>query len=269
MSGGIVFPIPAGLYWWSGQYGELRASGPHGGTDLAAALGTPLYAQISGRIDVPAFEAGGAGLNVWITDGSTRWKDFHLSALLVRQGEWVTAGQLVGRVGTSGRSSGPHLHTELWRFVGGVWARQNPTPHLLEAQSARRFPGMAAAAPPPPPPIEELTMAEVERIMTKLGELANNDLLLAVRVYRRVDETHAEAGRWMSELTANMTRITTEAVAQVVGQLAGGTLPAATPDQLAHLVEEAVTNALASVQMRSTFDPAPTAIAGEFYPPAE
>lgn len=90
----------------------------HHGVDLAAASGTPVYATGSGRV-VFSGRSGGYGLLVVIDHGNgVTTRMGHLSALLVAQGEEVEAGEAVGRVGATGRATGPHVHYEI-RVDGG------------------------------------------------------------------------------------------------------------------------------------------------------
>jgi murein DD-endopeptidase MepM/ murein hydrolase activator NlpD len=89
----------------------------HQGVDIAAAYGREVPAAGSGRV-VFAGEQGGYGTTVVIEHEpgvTTRYA--HLSALHVQAGDQVAAGAAIGRVGTSGRSTGAHLHFEL--LVGG------------------------------------------------------------------------------------------------------------------------------------------------------
>ena len=84
----------------------------HPGVDLRAEEGTIVRATASGKI-VNASYAGGYGNMVEIEHGegvSTRYG--HLSAILVSDGTYVSAGTAIGRVGSTGRSTGPHLHYE-------------------------------------------------------------------------------------------------------------------------------------------------------------
>jgi murein DD-endopeptidase MepM/ murein hydrolase activator NlpD len=84
----------------------------HSGIDFRGDTGDPVAATGAGTVTT-AGRQGGYGLMVEVDHGnglSTRYG--HLSAILVREGQRVTAGQLVGRVGSTGRSTGPHLHWE-------------------------------------------------------------------------------------------------------------------------------------------------------------
>jgi murein DD-endopeptidase MepM/ murein hydrolase activator NlpD len=94
----------------------------HGGADFLSAAGTPVHAPSAGRVAV-ARGLYFSGNTVVIDHGLGLFSMLaHLSAFDVREGERVTAGQLVGRVGATGRVTGPHLH---WAMrVGG--ARVDP-----------------------------------------------------------------------------------------------------------------------------------------------
>lgn len=81
----------------------------HAGIDIAAAPGTPVLAIASGRIkDVGASKRYGKFVSVQHEDGKVSWYG-HLSSQMVRQGQLVRQGQALGNIGSSGRSTGPHL----------------------------------------------------------------------------------------------------------------------------------------------------------------
>jgi murein DD-endopeptidase MepM/ murein hydrolase activator NlpD len=85
----------------------------HGGIDLAARYGTQVPAAAGGTV-VTADEQGGYGLTVVIRHPNGFESRYaHLSSLDVKAGEAVAQGQQVGRVGSTGRSTGPHLHFEV------------------------------------------------------------------------------------------------------------------------------------------------------------
>jgi murein DD-endopeptidase MepM/ murein hydrolase activator NlpD len=84
----------------------------HTGVDLAAPQGTAVKAAAGGTAGV-GFDPGGAGLFVSVIDGHVRVLYCHLSAALVSPGDRVVTGQLVGRVGSTGLSTGAHLHFEV------------------------------------------------------------------------------------------------------------------------------------------------------------
>jgi murein DD-endopeptidase MepM/ murein hydrolase activator NlpD len=82
----------------------------HKGVDLGAAKGTPIYASRSGVVTVATYHAT-AGNYVTINhqDGY-RSTYMHMTHYVVKVGQYVYAGQLIGYVGSTGRSTGPHLH---------------------------------------------------------------------------------------------------------------------------------------------------------------
>jgi len=87
----------------------------HAGVDLAAPTGSPVAAAYAGRVTKAAWQ-GGYGLLVVVDHGNglqTRYA--HLSRLSVAPGQQVRQGELVGLVGSTGHSTGPHLHYELRR----------------------------------------------------------------------------------------------------------------------------------------------------------
>ncbi|WP_188911762.1 M23 family metallopeptidase [Salinarimonas ramus] len=84
----------------------------HSGIDFRARTGEPVYATAAGRV-ISAGRAGGYGRMVEIDHGNGLTTRFaHLSAISVADGAEVAAGDLIGRAGSSGRSTGPHLHYE-------------------------------------------------------------------------------------------------------------------------------------------------------------
>jgi murein DD-endopeptidase MepM/ murein hydrolase activator NlpD len=106
--------------------GGLRG---HKGLDLAASIGTPIYATADGIISKAAW-FGGYGLFVSIEHGGdlqTRYG--HMSRLNVADGQRVKKGEIIGFVGSTGRSTGPHLHYEV-RVKGEA---VNPIPYMQNA----------------------------------------------------------------------------------------------------------------------------------------
>lgn len=89
--------------------GTARA---HTGLDIAAAAGTPIRAAVAGQV-VFAGPMGGYGLTVDIAHGGTVTRYAHQSRVLVTAGQSVATGQVIGLVGSTGASTGPHLHFEV------------------------------------------------------------------------------------------------------------------------------------------------------------
>jgi murein DD-endopeptidase MepM/ murein hydrolase activator NlpD len=101
----------------------------HEGTDYAVPGGTPVYAPAAGVV-VMATPLKVRGNVVFIDHGRGVFSAFyHLSAILATNGQRVQAGDLVGKVGTTGFSTGDHLHWSMW--VNGVYV--NPSQWMEEA----------------------------------------------------------------------------------------------------------------------------------------
>lgn len=103
----------------------------HSGTDLGAPMGTPVVAAYSGFVETADVQ-GGYGLAVTIIHnrGIQRTLYGHLSELLVKPGQWVEQGSVIGLVGSTGNSTGPHLHFELWQMTSAGWTVVDAGPQL-------------------------------------------------------------------------------------------------------------------------------------------
>jgi murein DD-endopeptidase MepM/ murein hydrolase activator NlpD len=91
-----------------------RGAAMHPGIDLAGSYGTPIYATADGTVVRSGWNSGGYGNMVELDHGrgiTTRYG--HMSAVLVRAGDHVTRGEQIGRMGSTGRSTGNHLHYEV------------------------------------------------------------------------------------------------------------------------------------------------------------
>ena len=110
--------------------GQIRF---HQGTDLAAAEGTPVVAAFSGRVEI-AGQLGGYGLIVVLSHGDTHETRYaHLSEILVKAGQEIKQGTVIGLVGSTGLATGPHLHFEIWRKMQEGLVAIDPTPQLILA----------------------------------------------------------------------------------------------------------------------------------------
>ena len=93
----------------------------HAGIDLAAAGGTPIYAAASGYVQVAGWSSGGYGNYVIIyhgkmSDGNTYSTLYgHMKSVATSAGKYVKQGELIGYVGSTGNSTGNHLHLEVWK----------------------------------------------------------------------------------------------------------------------------------------------------------
>lgn len=135
--------------------GEAKANGHHNGYDLAAAMGTPIRASKAGKVTF-AGRKGGYG-NAVILDHPGGWSTLygHASRLAVDLGQEVQAGQVVAYVGSTGHSTGPHLHYEL-RYQGkpvdpGIFTAAAPSrPRQVQRAAAKARKADALQATPPP-----------------------------------------------------------------------------------------------------------------------
>lgn len=114
----LLFPLPipaviTSAFGWRIHpiYGTRRF---HAGTDIGAPMGAPVLAAYAGRVAIADF-LDGYGLTVTLDHkkGTQQTLYAHLSEIFVRPGEWVPQGTVIGRVGSTGNSTGPHLHFEL------------------------------------------------------------------------------------------------------------------------------------------------------------
>lgn len=130
----FVRPVPGTV---SSLFGLKRVfngqpRGLHRGLDLRGAAGTPIKACAAGRV-VLADNLYFSGNAVYIDHGQGVFTSYlHMSQVLVRPGETVRRGQVIGKVGATGRVTGPHLHLSLIVLGQAV----DPQP-LLEAQPVR------------------------------------------------------------------------------------------------------------------------------------
>jgi murein DD-endopeptidase MepM/ murein hydrolase activator NlpD len=106
---------------------RLRYRKFHTGIDFGADLGAPIYAIANGRVDF-AGEKGGYGNTVIINHGGKSTLYGHVSKLDVKEGQQVIRGQMIATVGSTGMSTGPHLHFEVRVNDKPV----NPRPYLQQ-----------------------------------------------------------------------------------------------------------------------------------------
>lgn len=126
-----------------GRFGAARPGRRHNGQDLAAAEGTPVVAPRGGTVAHVAYQAAGAGHYV-VLSGAGEQRDYvfmHMQtgSVAVRAGQRVLTGQRLGRVGSTGRSFGAHLHFEIWEagpwYAGGHPV--DPLPYLKRWEAWR------------------------------------------------------------------------------------------------------------------------------------
>jgi len=104
--GGWVKPLAS--YVWVRGFSSI-----HSGVDLSAATGTPVMAANGGTVIFAGWSNWGYGYSVVLAHGPFTTVYGHMSAVSARCGAYVNAGQVIGAVGSTGESTGPHLHFEI------------------------------------------------------------------------------------------------------------------------------------------------------------
>lgn len=140
---GIPQVLPASLSMISSGFGYRRDpftghGAMHAGLDFRGPIGSPIYAAAKGRISFAGVKSG-YGNCIEISHGNgliTRYA--HMSAFRTKLGQKVAAGDVIGAIGSTGRSTGPHLHFEL--RINGRAVNPRPfleaAPHVLEEARA-------------------------------------------------------------------------------------------------------------------------------------
>ena len=125
-TGKFIFPV-AGRYVLTSPFGDWRGDHYHEGVDLAGAYNTPLVAIDAGVVTVAGWTSGGYGYNVEIDHGNgvvSRYS--HCNGVDVKVGQLVYQGQRVAGIGSTGNSTGPHVHFTM--KIDGVMV--NPMKYL-------------------------------------------------------------------------------------------------------------------------------------------
>lgn len=120
--GGLVHPLRASTV-------SQPFNGGHNGIDFAAPTGTPIMAAGPGRVSSAGWSSYGGGNEIHIDhpNGLQTWYA-HLSSFAVKLGQMVSGGSKIGEVGSTGKSTGPHLH---YMVMNGGWPNYvNPAPYL-------------------------------------------------------------------------------------------------------------------------------------------
>ncbi|WP_308465232.1 M23 family metallopeptidase [Rathayibacter soli] len=119
----LVFPLPEGNFTVTDGFGPRTdpisgAQSFHAGTDFAAPDGTPIMAIADGRVTFAGMDGGTQGRITIVStiEGQVvaiSYLHMWSTGIFVHPGDWVAAGQQIGQVGSSGHSTGPHLHLEI------------------------------------------------------------------------------------------------------------------------------------------------------------
>lgn len=115
-----IQPVSLKNYYWISSVFGMRLDpvylrqAMHKGVDFAAAIGTPVYATGDGVVKSTRVASNGYGKEVVVDHGfglTTRYG--HLHEILVQEGQQIKRGTIIGTIGDSGKSTGPHLHYEV------------------------------------------------------------------------------------------------------------------------------------------------------------
>jgi murein DD-endopeptidase MepM/ murein hydrolase activator NlpD len=117
IKGGRPSGMPVSARYMTSSFGGryhplLGGYRQHSGVDLAAASGSPIYATSDGVVSQAGWR-GGYGLAVELNHGGSETRYAHMSQIAVLPGQKVRRGEVIGYVGSTGRSTGPHLHYEV------------------------------------------------------------------------------------------------------------------------------------------------------------
>ena len=158
----LIFPlsIPApitSLFGWR-EHPVLGDQKFHTGTDLGAPIGTPVVATYAGKVAIADW-LGGYGVTVVLEHKQKSLETLygHLSEIFVKPGESVKQGEVIGRVGSTGMSTGPHLHFEMRQLTQDGWVTKNPDTHIQFALANL----MAALKITEIPPVPEISINEL------------------------------------------------------------------------------------------------------------
>ena len=126
---GGSYPYPI-----TSAYGEARDGGrTHTGVDFGISQGTPIGASAPGKVTFAAYDSGGYGNLVKILGNNGKYMLYaHQSKLAVKSGQQVNAGSLIGYVGNTGHSTGPHLHFEV-RKTADYGTDIDPLPYVTNS----------------------------------------------------------------------------------------------------------------------------------------
>jgi murein DD-endopeptidase MepM/ murein hydrolase activator NlpD len=179
---GLLAPVPGRVTSGYGmrRHPILGYRRMHAGIDFKASYGTPIYAVTDGTVSF-AGRHGGHGNYVKLSHGAGLATGYgHMSRIAVSSGSRVRRGQVIGYVGSTGLSTGPHLHYEMYRngatvnpmSVSFVMRAQRSGQELANfrarlAELQRVEPGAALATLAPDPSAEQEPVREIDRLEAK------------------------------------------------------------------------------------------------------
>ena len=104
----------------------------HTGIDIAAPHGTPIYSSDAGTVEI-ANHGGSIGLQVVLDHSTHKTVYGHMSQIAVTAGQSISRGQPIGYVGSTGDSTGPHLHFTVFERQHNQWQRIDPATYLAQS----------------------------------------------------------------------------------------------------------------------------------------
>ncbi|MEG4166649.1 MULTISPECIES: peptidoglycan DD-metalloendopeptidase family protein [unclassified Microcoleus] len=156
----------------------------HTGTDLGAPMGTPVLAAYAGQVAIADW-LGGYGLTVVLNHNKKSQETLygHLSELFVKPGEWVKQGDTIGRVGSTGMSTGPHLHFEVRQMTDQGWVAIDPGSQLEFALAKMIGTLETAKVPQMPKMVEIQTASGLKDLENDLPQLPPLPLGMDIEVH--------------------------------------------------------------------------------------
>ncbi|WP_432812284.1 peptidoglycan DD-metalloendopeptidase family protein [Pantanalinema sp. GBBB05] len=187
---GLIYPLasPAPItspYGWRIHpiSGDSRL---HKGVDYGAPTGTPILAAARGRVDI-AGELSGYGSTVVIRHNNDTLETLygHMSQILVKEGQWVEQGTVIGLVGSTGYSTGPHLHFEVLQSTSDGWVAIDPVPQINQSVALQNVPmiqpatttGQTATALQGTVPGQQMTVTTLQPIAVSNPSIATPNLM--------------------------------------------------------------------------------------------
>jgi len=113
----------------------------HKGTDYAAPTGTPIMTTATGIVEQAGFTAGNGNFVKVKHDRTYSTQYLHMSKILVKRGQHVTQGEVIGKVGSTGLATGPHVCYRFWKNGEQVDALKLQLPHseTMDKKNLSRF----------------------------------------------------------------------------------------------------------------------------------
>ncbi|GAA3209353.1 hypothetical protein GCM10010488_03490 [Oerskovia jenensis] len=146
----------------------------HSGTDIGAPSGAPIWAATAGTVTFSGFQTGGGNMVKIAHPGGIETWYLHMTARHVTVGAQVATGQQIGTIGSTGNSTGPHLHFET-RVNGNP---QNPVP-FMTARGVTLGSGTPTTNPTPTPDPEPVPDVQEDNMVVILNKSNNAAIVVS------------------------------------------------------------------------------------------